>query len=76
MVSANRAHRVIGLSGDKWGRADLWAEPSEKLLSLSVLAQRVYRLEAAGETFRKPPENYPTPIEGWKNREKRNANPH
>jgi len=24
----------------------------------------------------KPSENYPTPIEGWKNREKRNANPH
>jgi hypothetical protein len=45
-------------------------------LSLSVVAHWIYKLAAAGESFRKPPENYPTPIEGWKNREKRNANPH
>jgi hypothetical protein len=35
--------------------------PSEKLLLLSVVAHWVYRLAAAGETFRKPPEKLSNP---------------
>jgi hypothetical protein len=67
---------MTSIAGNGLGQSGTPCPRLERVSSLSMVAYWVYKLAAAGETLRKPPENYPTSIEGWKNREKRNANPH